>query len=238
MGRSIQRSRLDSGKIMIPATSPEDWRKLLADPDKHWRTGYSAKALAYCWQAVQGFPPDVRRVFADSGIAAFADIEMLFGIPEHQTPLPGGRRASQTDLFVLARNHQGLMTIAVEGKVSEPFGPLVSEWSLDASTGKKKRLKFLCGVLGLERERVDDIRYQLLHRTVSAILEAKRFAAPQAMMLVQSFGQDDAHVEDYAPFLRMFGARGEVDRIVSAEQVDGVQLYFGWVRGDPACLIA
>ena len=36
-------------KIYIPSTKPEDWQSLLAHPEKHWRKGYSAKALAYCW---------------------------------------------------------------------------------------------------------------------------------------------------------------------------------------------
>ena len=209
MGRSFRRSQSGTGKILIPTTSPEDWRRLLADPDKHWRTGYSAKTLAYCWEAEPGFPPDIRRVFTDSGVDAFADIEMLLGIPEHQTPLPGGRRAAQADIFVLARNCHGLMTITVEGKVKEPFGPLVSDWRSAASTGKKTRLKFLCSVLGLEREQVDDIRFQLLHRTASAILEAGQYAASQAMMLVHSFSQNDEHIEDYASLLRLFGVIGE-----------------------------
>jgi len=41
-------------KIYIPTTKPEDWQSLLADPEKHWRKGYSAKALAYCWQEADG----------------------------------------------------------------------------------------------------------------------------------------------------------------------------------------
>ena len=236
MGRSFRRSQSGTGKILIPTTSPDDWRRLLADPNKHWRTGYSAKTLAYCWEAEPGFPPDIRRVFTDSGVDAFADIEMLLGIPEHQTPLPGGRRAAQADIFVLARNCHGLMTITVEGKVDEHFDKLVSDWRSSDTTGKKTRLKFLCGVLGLEREQVDDIRYQLLHRTASAILEAGQFAASRAMMLVHSFSQDDEHIEDYASFLRLFGVIGEINRIVSVGEVGGVQLYFGWVRGDPKYL--
>ena len=32
------------GKILIPATAPEDWKGFLAQPDKHWKRGFSAKA--------------------------------------------------------------------------------------------------------------------------------------------------------------------------------------------------
>lgn len=31
-------------RIVIPSTSPEDWRKILADPEKHWRDGFLLNA--------------------------------------------------------------------------------------------------------------------------------------------------------------------------------------------------
>ena len=36
-------------KILIPASSPEDWKQFLTEPEKHWKSGYSARSLAYCW---------------------------------------------------------------------------------------------------------------------------------------------------------------------------------------------
>ena len=44
------------GKFFRPTNNPEEWRQLLAKPDKHWKTGYSAKTLAYCWQETGDFP--------------------------------------------------------------------------------------------------------------------------------------------------------------------------------------
>jgi hypothetical protein len=35
-----------NNRVYIPATKPEDWQNLLADPEKQWRDGYSAKSLA------------------------------------------------------------------------------------------------------------------------------------------------------------------------------------------------
>ncbi len=32
--------------IYIPANGPEDWRQFLAEPDRQWKDGYSAKELA------------------------------------------------------------------------------------------------------------------------------------------------------------------------------------------------
>ena len=33
-------------KILTPTTSPLDWKALLADPEKHWRSDYSAMSAA------------------------------------------------------------------------------------------------------------------------------------------------------------------------------------------------
>ena len=33
-------------KVYVPTTGSNDWRRLLADPAKQWRTGFSAKTLA------------------------------------------------------------------------------------------------------------------------------------------------------------------------------------------------
>lgn len=53
-----------------------------------------------------------------------AEQEKQYAFPEHQVPLLGGSRPSQTDLFVVAQSPGELVSIAVEGKVREPFGPL------------------------------------------------------------------------------------------------------------------
>jgi hypothetical protein len=223
-------------KIYIPAIKPEDWQSLLADPEKHWRKGYSARALAYCWQDAKGFPSCVKRAFEKSGIDLFHEIELLLAIPEHKVSLPGGKRSSQNDLFVLAKSHDQLISIAVEGKVSEPFGDIVSKWLKNPSPGRKKRLEFLCTELGLDVDGLSNIRYQLLHRTVSAILEAKRFNASHALMLVHSFSQTDEWFENYALFAALFGIDAKLDRIHSAGKIGDIQLYLGWAKGDPKYL--
>jgi hypothetical protein len=215
-------------KIYIPTTRPEDWKPLLADP-KHWAKGYSAMSLAYCWQLADGFPAPIQKVFSDSGIGLFSNIEMLLAIPEYQVPLPGGASPSQNDLFVLAKGDDQLISIMVEGKANEPFGDLVADWLKDASTGKKKRLKFLCDELGLEIDKVAGIRYQLLHRTVSALIETKRFNAPNALMLVQSFKENKDSFQDYSKFLRLIDLKADQNRIFAAGNKEKVNLYFGWV---------
>jgi hypothetical protein len=41
--------------IYIPANGPEDWRQFLAEPDRQWKDGYSAKELATCRQNADGY---------------------------------------------------------------------------------------------------------------------------------------------------------------------------------------
>lgn len=219
-------------KFFAPTNKPEDWRALLAEPNKHWKTGYSAKALAYCWEEADDFPRSVKKVFKDSGIELFHDIELLLAFPEYKVPLPGGRRASQNDIFILARGNGQLLSIMVEGKVSEPFGETVADWKLHDRGGKKIRLKFLCDELQFDEDKIDHIRYQLLHRTVSAMIEAKRLNAQNALMLVHSFSQSDEWFDDYCQFLALFGVKGELDSLVFARTLDGINLCFAWVKGD------
>jgi uncharacterized protein DUF6946 len=216
--------------VYIPANEPEDWKNFLADPDKQWRDGYSAKSLAYAWQNSDGFPKTVRMVFEQSDSPVFQDITPLIALPEHKVPLPGGRAESQNDLFVLAKSIDQLTVIMVEGKVSEPFGPLVTEWFKDPSEGKKTRLAYLCNILNLQQDRLSKIRYQLLHRTASAIIEARRFAANNALMLVHSFSEAHEWFVDFNEFAGLYGIGAQPDRIVHAGNFDGVELFLGWVN--------
>jgi len=220
-------------KIFIPANKPEDWKPLLAEPDKHWQPDHSAKTLAYSWQEANGFPERVKNVFKKSGIELFQNIELLLAFPEYKVPLPGGSRASQSDIFVLAKGDDQLVSIMVEGKASEPFGKTIVEWKKDNSKGKHIRLKFLLEELGLEENKqIDTIRYQLLHRMASAIIEAKRFKAENALMLVHSFSKSNEWFDDYSQFLALFGLNAKVDSLVFAKNISGINLYFSWVKGD------
>ena len=106
---------------------------------------------------------------------------------------------------------------------------------------------------------MDGIRYQLLHRTASALIEAERFCAGHALMLVHSFSQTHEWFEDYARFLRLLknGVRAEAltpDGGSGALTPDGgsgaltpgnihhagrrgdVELYLGWVTGEAVYL--
>lgn len=214
-------------KIYIQTSGAEQWAKFLADPVKHWRKGYSARTLAYSWQEATGFPPEVASVLEPQ----FPSAELLLALPEHQVTLPGGSRPSQNDIWVLARSGEKLISITVEGKVSEPFGPTVQKWQAEASPGKSARLSFLLTLLGLCSV-PDTIRYQLLHRAASAIIEAQRFTAENAVMLVHSFSPSSEWFQDYAAFVSLMGGVAVENGLVFAGCRSGISLHLAWVRGN------
>jgi len=118
--------------------------------------------------------------------------------------------------------------VAVEGKRDESFGELVGEWLTDASTGKQTRLQYITDKLGLPYPPPDHIRYQLLHRAASAVIEAERFNADCAAMIVQSFSPEHAWFEDFEEFLGLFGIDSvKRDQRYKTEKL-GITLYFGW----------
>ena len=107
-------------KIFVEVQNPEDWKAFLASPT-HWKKGYSAMSLACCWQEAAGFPESILNAFKRSEDRLFSDVEFLMAFPEHKVSLPGGRAPSQNDIFVLSKGNDQLISIMVEGKVSEPF---------------------------------------------------------------------------------------------------------------------
>ena len=221
-------------KVLIPSSGPNDWKGFLAQPDLHWRTGYSARSLAHCWEAASGLPIEVADIMA----GAFGAPMLLFAVPEHKTMLPGGTRESQSDIFALVRHERGLASYTIEGKVEEPFGETVADWSRNASGGKIERLSYLCSMLGLA-ECAPEVRYQLLHRTVSALIEAERFNASFAGMIVHSFSPACRRFEDFALFVKLLGG-GDIQpgQAVVIDTPSGRPLALGWACGDQSFLRA
>lgn len=140
--------------------------------------------LALSWEAAHpSAPPEIMAALESE--PDFGDLDLLLAIPEYQVDLPGGQRPSQTDVLALMRGPSGLVAVAVEGKVDEAFGPTVGQKRAEASVGVDRRLAWLIDYLGLA-EVVETVRYQLLHRTASALLVAEQFDASAAVMLVHS----------------------------------------------------
>lgn len=215
-------------KILVPSHGPLDWQKLLADPKKHWRAGFSAMAAATSWEAARGLPPEIQEILGH-------DAELVFAIPEHKVPLPGGRRESQCDVFALVRTPSMTIALAVEAKVSEPFDRTIDAWFADGSPGKQRRLAAICDLLGCPTP-PGHLRYQLFHRTAAAIVEAARMHAGAAAMIVQSFSPHHRWFEDFAAFCTFLGVEPMRSAPMTRPLPDGRDLILGWAIGDSAFL--
>lgn len=229
-GSNIHDKERTLTKTFVPSACPGDWKALLADPEKQWACGKSARSLAHCWEDCGGFPREVRKILRQSN--ALREIEPLLIFPEWKVPLPGGVSASQNDVWVLAKTLDGLVSIAVEGKVDEPFDRTLEDWKADASPGKQERLEYLVSCLGLNCEPPGHIYYQLMHRTASAIIEAERFGTKAAVMLVHTFSPEDKWFTEYCEFSRLFGIEAEIGVLGTTQARNELPLYLGWVHGD------
>jgi hypothetical protein len=188
---------------------------------------------ASCWESAStALPPEVSATLNASGDAAITDLALLVAIPEWEVELPGGPTTSCTDVLAVASNANGLAVIAVEAKVDEPFGPTLGKKRSGASTGQLERLDFLHQQLGLATKLPDDVRYQLLHRTVSAILTARAFHAPTAVMIVQSFSPTSLWWADFEKFCRALGVTPAAGVAAHVPTLDKPHLFVGWCRGD------
>ena len=216
-------------RIYLPSVGPEDWRRFLGDPEKHWRTGYSAKTLAYCWEEAKGLPPEISALLNTIG----ENPRLLIGIPEHKVPLPGSTVGdSQNDLFALVRAGDKTIALTIEGKVNEPFDQPMSKWLLNASQGKQDRLAALCENLGLCQPLPDDLHYQLLHRTASAVLEARSFKTDVAVMIVHSFSPEKLWFDAFSRFAALFGQKAEPDKLLCIRPLGIPPLFIGWACGN------
>jgi hypothetical protein len=220
-------------RFMVPTGGPDDWRRLLADPELHWVIGRSARTLAHAWEDARGWPGEIEVALRAEQV--LAGLRPIYGFPEFKTPLPGGRRASQTDLMVIASDGRKRATVAIEGKVDETFGDVVSVWlGSDPSPGKRERLSYLARLLTVDEAALYSIRYQLIHRAGSAKIEAARNGSEIAMMLVHSWGPRLDGFVDFEAFGELLGVDPQPGSVHFSQKAD---LWIGWVAGDPKYLV-
>lgn len=231
-------------QLHLPMRRPEDVIPFLGSPG-HWRDGRSAKLVAESWFAAKDRPelyglPEMVRVTLGrcppDQVSRFAEAELVDAFLERCIELGDGSRPSQTDVLAILRLPDEIAIMAVEGKVDESFGPLVSEWLREAAPASKKqaRLKRLAETLGIDVSVCETLRYQLLHRTASAIYEARRYHAEVAVMMVHSFDPHDAGFEDFARFAVAMGIPdAAATRVVGPISREGVDLYLGWTADMP-----
>ena len=89
----------------------------------------------------------------------------------------------------------------------------------------------LCAQLGLDPSQSESLRYQLLHRTVSALLEARRYGAREALMLVHSFDAENSSLDAYQAFAAALGLTNAAPNAITSSTVrGGITLRLGWVK--------
>ncbi len=128
--------------------------------------------------------------------------------------------------------------MAIEAKAGETFALTVNDWlnQDESRKGRESRLEWLCQELNCppSLEACGLLRYQLFHRTVSALKEAKRYRASAAVMLVQSFSEDPAAWADFERFAAFLGAVAKKGALSLVPGGGGPLLYLGWVQS--ACV--
>lgn len=217
-----------------------DWQSRLGDPVLHWKRGASAMELAIQWTIASvrpgsGLPERVEQVL--KSVPGGDGCRVKLAIPELQTELDGKGKPSQTDLWVLLDSAAGFLSLSVEAKADESFGELTAKWlDVKKDEGRWVRLRSLCSELGLDPdgELVKGLMYQLLHRTVATLREAREWKASAAVMLVQCFGEGSReaerswqHFSDLCVALGADSRRGELSRAV---RVPGpMPLWIGWL---------
>lgn len=227
----------DMKRIFVPTRNGSDWQRLLAKPELHWKSGRSAMTAAACWDdAADRLPRDIAQVLSGSGVPELKDLRLLLAIPEWEVPLPGGSRPSFTDVLAVATNRSGLCTIAVEAKAGEDFGPTIAARTLEASAGQESRLAYLQELLG--RQFHAAIRYQLLHRTASAIIVARDFHAETTVMLVHAWNSTPEQRRDFEAFSEAMGAEERGPNVRAIARSDAPSLFLAWCDGAPEFLRA
>ncbi len=228
-------------RFYVPTLGPTDWRRLLADPSTQWRRTKSAFEMAVCWEAARdserGLPPEIAAAIDD--LPSLRGASLVLGVPEHKVYFEGGGHPSQNDLWGLLRIPTGLVSFAIEAKAGEKLDDIVSVWRTKTSrdrTRKPERLADLQQRLGIPDSDVSDIRYQLLHRTASALKEAERCTAKCALVLIQSFNRtaDEQSWKDFEQFAQLMGAIAIDGGIVPSSRQTIVPLMLGWITSKPA----
>ena len=211
-----------------PISDIADWQKLVEKRRKdHWKPGKSAYKTAHSWfNSNPDLPREIKALLGGTA-------ELLTATPEHETPLPGKGSGSHSDVLAFVNMRGARCAVTVEGKIDEEFDDTVDAWLKKASSessrnNRTKRLNGIYDELGLTNPAAAQIRYQLLHRAAAAVIEAKRFNADCAAMIVQSFSPKHQWFEDFAEFLKLFGVDSVKRDTLYETGMPGMPLYFGW----------
>jgi len=217
---------------MLKLKGPKEWEQVVGSAK--WKPKRSAYELAHAWHGAPRPPQRISELLDASGVAHFAGLKLDLCIVEQPTFLDSRKGPSFTDLVAYATNDAGKsIVLGVEGKATEPFGPIVQQWLSEGGETRRKRLSYLCEILGIkDAATTRQLRYQLLHRTSATALEAAKAGADAAAVIVHSFARCDDNKADYEAFLQLLGVKsatlaGPVR--CRPSPTAAMPVYFAWV---------
>jgi hypothetical protein len=94
----------------------------------------------------------------------------------------------------------------------------------------------LCELLGLVQPLPSSLRYQLMHRAASAVIEADRFKTDEAAMIVHSFSKTGEWFADFAAFAQLFGLTPARDQLLTFSLPSGKRMHLAWATGHQSYL--
>jgi hypothetical protein len=208
------------GRTRPIAAATDLLRYLPVDKRHHYRDGYSMAETAKAWVEACGRVP--------STVVALVGTDVLdVAYFEYPTKVWGGG-ISMTDVMALVPNG----AVAVEGKARETFGEYVWQWlskekrkDKPSPSHRMRQIERYAEAFRLKPNQLFEIRYQLLHRTLSAALAARKHRLERAWMVVQSFARLDCdnHMGNRSDFDRYRSAVGD------SPVIAGVEVRLGWV---------
>ena len=220
-------------RLCIATRGLGSWREQLASPDRQWKRGYSAFETAVSWERAadtsSGVPDPIARLFRES---VHGEPLLIFAVAEHKVELPGGRAASQSDLWAVVRTSIGMLSLTIEAKANEFFGDdeleqwLIAGKSEESLANRKQRWEYVQTHLP-KSDSFSRVRYQILHRCAVSVIEAKRLGFKQAAFVVQAFGSPAKSFDDYTAFCRALGLQASRERLSTA-LVEDISLSIGW----------
>jgi hypothetical protein len=220
----------------------DDWIEVVGK--KNWVPRHSAYELAHKWHGCRGLPASLSGVLRNSGVASLAGVKAEVCYVEKPVLLDTGRAPSMTDIMVYARNaKKEPVILGVEGKALEPFGARLFSWARGDKELKRpqgaprrsrvRRLEFLAKHLGISSDPDSAIRYQLLHRTVSVVLESELYGTPAGLVAVQSFCEEGENWDDFCAFLSTLNLKKVNKNVLTGPACLGVgrnlPVYFLWL---------
>jgi hypothetical protein len=165
-----------------------------------WRPGRSAMELGRCWLR-EGFPacpPELRELLDSSPLTQ--GLELHNGKPEFVTKLPERGEGRNHDLWVRGSASGAPITLCIEAKTDESFGPIVGEYVRDAKennagTGVPRRVAALLEVLNVRCANLVeppycDLRYQLLAGVAGTCIQAIADRSEVGVFIVHEFRGD------------------------------------------------